>query len=253
MFRNPFSFDGRIRRLEYGLSYLIYVILYLGVSFLWQEFPSAALFFYPFISVLIWFLLAQGAKRCHDLGNSGFFQFIPFYGLLMVFQDGKIGINRYGPNPKEVIVSSKGSEENTLQLPPGKLSIVHSMLRLSSPILINVLLAAILMEYLNVSDIELFIYILITVIPCHFLALIMNHNSHALGIDGKVQFKERIIYSSVFYVLVRLYTLYFRATEIYVQAIFFELIVVGLLLCLTYFSFQLYKVIFGNSSLTYEN
>ncbi|NDV42396.1 DUF805 domain-containing protein [Flagellimonas sediminis] len=250
MFQNPFSFDGRIRRLEYGLSYLIYIILYLSASFLWQEFPTAALFFYPFISVLIWFLLAQGAKRCHDLGNSGFFQFIPFYGLLMLFQDAQSGINKYGRNPKEVAVSMKDSEENALKFPLGKLSIGHSLLRLSSPILINVLLAAMLMEYLNVSDMELFLYISISVIPCHFLALIMNHNSHALEIDGKGQFKERVIYSSTFYVLVRLYTLYFRDTEIYVQAIFFELIIIGLFLCLTYFSFQLYKVIFRKSSLT---
>ncbi len=250
MFRNPFSFDGRIRRLEYGLSYLIYIILYLSASFLWQEFQAAALFFYPFIAVLIWFLLAQGAKRCHDLGNSGFFQFIPFYGLLMVFQDGQNGINKYGENPKEVAVLIKDSEENTLQFPLGKLSIGHSLLRLSSPILINVLLAAMLMEYLNVSDMELFMYISISVIPCYFLALIMNHKTHTLEMDGKGQFKERVIYSSVFYVLVRLYTLYFRDTEIYVQAIFFELIIVGLFLCLTYFSFQLYKVIFRKSSLT---
>lgn len=250
MFQNPFSFDGRIRRLEYGLSYLIYIVLYLSASFLWKEFPAAALLFYPFISVLIWFLLAQGAKRCHDLGHSGFFQFIPFYGLLMVFQDGQNGINKYGKNPKELVVSMKGSDENILQFPLGKLSIGHSLLRLSSPILINVLLAAMLMEYLNVSDMELFLYISISVVPCHFIALMMNHNSHALEIQGKEHFKERVIYSSAFYVLVRLYTLYFRDTEIYVQAIFFELIVVGLFLCLTYFSFQLYKVIFRKSSLT---
>ncbi len=168
----------------------------------------------------------------------------------MVFQDGQNGINKYGENPKEVAVSMKGSEENTLQFPLGKLSIGHSLLRLSSPILINVLLAAMLMEYLNVSDMELFMYISISVIPCYFLALIMNHKSHTLEIEVKGQFKERVIYSSAFYVLVRLYTLYFRDTEIYVQAIFFELIIVGLFLCLTYFSFQLYKVIFRKSSLT---
>lgn len=43
----------------------------------------------------IFFLLAQGAKRCHDRGNSGFYQIIPFYGLWMLFAE-----SNYGPNPK---------------------------------------------------------------------------------------------------------------------------------------------------------
>lgn len=52
--------------------------------------------------LLFWFKLAQGTKRCHDRGNSGWFQFIPFYGLWMLFGDSDYGINKYGPNPKGV-------------------------------------------------------------------------------------------------------------------------------------------------------
>ena len=47
-----------------------------------------------------WIFIMAGAKRCHDRGNSGFFQFIPFYGLWMLFGDGEPGTNQYGPNPK---------------------------------------------------------------------------------------------------------------------------------------------------------
>jgi uncharacterized membrane protein YhaH (DUF805 family) len=48
----------------------------------------------------LWFTWAQGAKRCHDLGNSGWFQLIPFYSLWMLFKDGEYGENNYGVNPK---------------------------------------------------------------------------------------------------------------------------------------------------------
>lgn len=108
MFKAPFSFNGRIRRLEYGLSYLIYLVfalpfnVYLRMSENSYEEPSGtvlAIFFILLIPFL-WFLLAQGAKRCHDRGNSGWFQLIPFYSLWMLFADGENGPNEYGPNPK---------------------------------------------------------------------------------------------------------------------------------------------------------
>jgi len=54
-------------------------------------------------------MLAQGAKRAHDLGNSGYYQFIPFYGLWLIFQPGDSGINTYGENPKEI-------EDNNLKI-----------------------------------------------------------------------------------------------------------------------------------------
>lgn len=49
---------------------------------------------------LLWFYIAQGAKRCHDRENSGWYQIIPFYQLWMIFGDGQIGSNQYGDNPK---------------------------------------------------------------------------------------------------------------------------------------------------------
>jgi len=110
MFKSPFSFNGRIRRTEYGLSILLYVVILVGLQMviLYSASSSssagagASLLFLLFAMPLIYFMLAQGAKRCHDLGNSGWFQLIPFYGLWMLFAESKNGINEYGPNPKGI-------------------------------------------------------------------------------------------------------------------------------------------------------
>jgi uncharacterized membrane protein YhaH (DUF805 family) len=96
MFKAPFSFDGRIRRLEYGVSLIIYYLLYLFVFAI----CNTNSFFGIFLIPIIWFALAQGAKRCHDRGNSGWYQLIPFYVFWMLFAEGDYGNNEYGNNPK---------------------------------------------------------------------------------------------------------------------------------------------------------
>jgi uncharacterized membrane protein YhaH (DUF805 family) len=47
-------------------------------------------------------MLAQGAKRCHDRNNSGWYQLIPFYFIWILFGDSDTGFNDYGPNPKGI-------------------------------------------------------------------------------------------------------------------------------------------------------
>lgn len=108
MFKNPFSFEGRIRRLEFGLSFIIYLaviiltalILY-GTGFIDDSDSSKNTFMLYFAcSPAIWFIWAQGAKRCHDRDNSGWYELIPFYVLWMLFADGDPKENEYGTNPK---------------------------------------------------------------------------------------------------------------------------------------------------------
>ena len=101
MFKNPFSFEGRIRRTEFGLSLLL---MYVGMFFIGMisgliEFEGIIIIF---MIPTVWFMLAQGAKRCHDRGNSGWYQIIPFYDLWMLFGDGDHGVNEYGQNPKGI-------------------------------------------------------------------------------------------------------------------------------------------------------
>lgn len=101
MFQNPFSFDGRIRRTEYGVSFIIYVVVAVIVNAIIESSRDAAILGLAYIPML-WFIWSQGARRCHDLGNSGWWQLIPFYGLWMLFQDGQPGPNQYGENPKGI-------------------------------------------------------------------------------------------------------------------------------------------------------
>jgi len=109
MFQNPFSFEGRIRRTEFGLSFIITVVARVIIMFIAAGMSSNSsdksgvivmnlIFSIP----LVWFMWAQGAKRCHDVGNSGWWQLIPFYALWLIFQDGQAGPNQYGENPKGI-------------------------------------------------------------------------------------------------------------------------------------------------------
>ncbi len=97
MFKEPFSFEGRIRRSEYGISWIIGFVLNIFLMVLSSEYP---IFVFGFIPT-VWFALAQGTKRCHDRGNMGIFMIIPFYFLWMFFAEGDVGPNEYGPDPKK--------------------------------------------------------------------------------------------------------------------------------------------------------
>lgn len=106
MFKNPFSFKGRIRRLEYGISFIISIIgLIISVKYFSEDyyliFQSSLRFFFLYIIIM------QGVKRCHDLGLNGFYQLIPLSHIILVFKDGQIGLNKYGPNPKGINSSLK--------------------------------------------------------------------------------------------------------------------------------------------------
>ena len=102
-----FSFEGRIRRRDYWL-----ISFGVGLASCFAAaFAEAAPVLYLLVLIpLCWINVATGAKRCHDLGHSGWWQLIPFYPLWMAFQDGEPGTNKYGPNPK----STQSSPSNTI-------------------------------------------------------------------------------------------------------------------------------------------
>lgn len=105
MFKAPFSFKGRIRRMEYFLTIILPII---GHQILTSN--DVQLNLNMFTNVLtnlvyimfIWLTWSQGFKRCHDLGRPGYFLIIPFYIFWMIFADGEKGANQYGDNPKNL-------------------------------------------------------------------------------------------------------------------------------------------------------
>ena len=103
MFKNPFSFEGRIRRSEYGISILIIGVL--SCICIYILLMQSVLFGFVLFIPLTWFKIAQSAKRCHDLGNDGAWQLIPFYSLVLLFSDGEPGSNLFGDNPKGIASS----------------------------------------------------------------------------------------------------------------------------------------------------
>ena len=96
MFKNVFSYHGRIRRKEYGISFIIFYFLFIIVSGITVTYEILGLLYIP----LIYFITVQSIKRCHDRGNPGWWILIPYYQLWLLFADSEKGTNEYGENPK---------------------------------------------------------------------------------------------------------------------------------------------------------
>lgn len=96
MFKTPFSFEGRIRRTEYGISAILFLISINLIELVADKVQLLELFFIP----LFWFIIAQGTKRYHDKDKEGWYQIIPFYVFALIFTEGDKTPNKYGTTPK---------------------------------------------------------------------------------------------------------------------------------------------------------
>lgn len=97
----PFSFKGRIGRVQLILSYVVGFVAWFA-SFLLFDIEHSdgnggvILLFLACTVAFFWFLYAQCAKRCHDLGKSGAWMFVPFWNILLFFAEGEKKENQYG-------------------------------------------------------------------------------------------------------------------------------------------------------------
>ena len=112
MFKAPFDFDGRIRRKEYGISLIVFLICVNIIDSIVNSNVAASFLQLLFIP-LCWFILAQGAKRCHDKGKPGWYYIYPFFFFSMLFSDSNKGQNEYGLNPKEHVQTKEDSSSSS--------------------------------------------------------------------------------------------------------------------------------------------
>ncbi|WP_158974265.1 DUF805 domain-containing protein [Cellulophaga sp. L1A9] len=96
------SFKGRINRTSYLFTVLIYSVInaIIIANTTMSNIETALVVFLVFNLLMFWILLAQASKRSHDIGNSGWYVLIPFYGVLILFLKGVSGKNQYGSSPK---------------------------------------------------------------------------------------------------------------------------------------------------------
>jgi uncharacterized membrane protein YhaH (DUF805 family) len=103
MLKHRFSFNGRIRRLEYAVSLAVFLVLFVAInmmSLMGMKYYSNTAYLMLAQLPLFWFVLAQSSKRCHDLDRPGWWQVVPFYGLWLLLKGGQAHPNQYGNDPK---------------------------------------------------------------------------------------------------------------------------------------------------------
>lgn len=238
MFKSPFSFSGRIRRTEYGLSYLIFIFCFYASLFLFSLREELFLIVLLFIAVLYWFLFAQGAKRCHDLGNSGFYQLIPFYGLWIIFEDGNRGVNRYGEDPKATNVPETNQGTSVLMDTVVLDSKKELAFEILCGVLFNVLLIALSVQFIAYPG-AMLLLAAISVIITYGLLLTVSNYRHYYKLHNYV-FKHRLIYSVFVYIILRGYQTAFRNIDFDTEEIIAAPILILFFWGMTYISKQIY-------------
>jgi len=102
---NYTNFEGRARRKEYWMFFLINVIIsaifqvidntYFGMNNQLNPFGTiySLAVLLPSIAVAI--------RRMHDINKSGWYILIPIYNIFLLATEGDHGENQYGQDPKE--------------------------------------------------------------------------------------------------------------------------------------------------------
>lgn len=115
--RNYAGFSGRARRKEYWM-FALFNIIFLIVAMILDNVLGTAiegvgygLFYILYTLAVLIPGLAVSFRRLHDVGKSGWMiliVLIPIIGAIWLFvltvTDSNSGENKYGPNPKEVVI-----------------------------------------------------------------------------------------------------------------------------------------------------
>ncbi|SDX28094.1 DUF805 domain-containing protein [Aequorivita viscosa] len=211
MFKNPFSFRGRIRRTEFGVSYVIVLVSIFSMVFLvdWLEITGVHLSIH--LATIYWFSFSQGAKRCHDMGKNGFYQLIPFYIFVMIFSKGENRRNKYGQDPILTELRDKESpppvKSQKIILPQGKqMQALGS--ELLSGVLLTVLAVAFVIYFYDKIGWLYFILQSILIMGGYYLVLIFSFRTIAFSQLTKFFLIHRALFSLGFYLFLRSFESY---------------------------------------------
>lgn len=106
-----FSFKGRITRAEYLISHALIPFHFMLVAYVANVASEIASFsigedaagslynrlmLFSGLFMFCWFYTAQGVKRCHDVGWSGWWFYVPFINIPLFFKKTRRETNRYG-------------------------------------------------------------------------------------------------------------------------------------------------------------
>ncbi|MCA5005351.1 DUF805 domain-containing protein [Sphingobacterium bovistauri] len=96
---NYTNFNGRARRKEYWMFFLINMIISIVIGFIGGliKFPLLATIYS--VAILLP-SIAVGIRRMHDVGKSGWYILIPIYNIILAATEGDRGSNEYGADPK---------------------------------------------------------------------------------------------------------------------------------------------------------
>jgi uncharacterized membrane protein YhaH (DUF805 family) len=104
------EFNGRARRKEYWMFFLVNVIISMGIGFV-VGFIGGMLGLGAGVSsglsslyslAVLCPAIAVGIRRMHDTNHSGWWLLVPLVNLIFACTEGTPGPNEYGPNPKGV-------------------------------------------------------------------------------------------------------------------------------------------------------
>lgn len=97
MFSKLHTSKGRIGRKEFILTYVLYLVLTVIVNNV--LIPIVGVMGIVPILYVNYVYFCQGAKRCHDMGKSGWWQLTIIYFIPMMFMPSKPGTKHYIENP----------------------------------------------------------------------------------------------------------------------------------------------------------
>lgn len=111
-FNKPFSFVGRIGRLDFIYVVVSVIFLAIFLRIVTMSFHNIGFIFFAILCLpVLCFLLAQGTKRLHDINLSGWVQIVyPIAFFLMLFKASDPNDNQYG---ESVVTNSEAKQEKS--------------------------------------------------------------------------------------------------------------------------------------------